>query len=141
MFDTCNERARDASVTSFIMDWKIAGAGLLLSVAACSSSSSGGGTPPEDAATPEPDAAGDASTPPVDASTPVDSTTPATDGGLPLGSMCTQASDCASGLCEPFRMQTVHMCTQPCTTATQATDCPNPPTAGTCTPNMYCRFN
>jgi hypothetical protein len=115
----------------------VAAASLTAFVAVGCSSSSTGNPPPEpDASTPV-----DAPVAPPDAPAAVDSPAPSEGGGLPLGSMCTQASDCASGLCEPFRMQTVHLCTQPCTAATQATDCPNPPTAGTCTPNMYCRFN
>ena len=63
------------------------------------------------------------------------------DAGLPLGSSCTLDTDCASDICRPFRMQTVHLCTKPCTAATQATDCPVPPTAGTCSPNQYCDFH
>jgi hypothetical protein len=107
----------------------------------CSSSSSGPPAPEPDGSVPPVDAGTDTAAPPADAPVATDSPAPSEGGGLPLGSMCTQPSDCASGLCEPFRMQTVHLCTQPCTAATQATDCPNPPTAGTCTPNMYCRFN
>jgi hypothetical protein len=67
------------------------------------------------------------------------------DSGSPgagqFGATCTKAADCMSGLCEPFRQQTIMLCTKSCTAATQATDCPNPPSAGTCTPKMYCRFN
>jgi hypothetical protein len=60
--------------------------------------------------------------------------------GAAFGATCTQNSDCMSGMCELFRMHTIMLCTQPCTAATQATDCPNPPSAGTCTPNNWCRF-
>ena len=63
------------------------------------------------------------------------------DAGLVLGASCTLSSDCASGLCEPFHQATVHLCTKPCTAATQASDCPTPPTAGTCTAAGYCNFN
>ena len=60
------------------------------------------------------------------------------DGGALLGATCTQNSDCASNMCVGFRMQTVLLCTQPCTAAS---DCPMPPTAGACTPKGYCKFN
>jgi hypothetical protein len=63
------------------------------------------------------------------------------DAGLPLGSSCTIDSDCASDVCRPFRQQTVNLCTKPCAAATQATDCPVPPTAGTCAANGYCEFH
>ncbi|HZS39259.1 MAG TPA: hypothetical protein VFF06_20650 [Polyangia bacterium] len=58
-----------------------------------------------------------------------------------FGATCVQNSDCQSNMCEQFRMHTVNFCTQPCTAATQTTDCPAPPSAGTCTPNLWCRFN
>ncbi len=128
---------------------------LVLVCAVFGCGSSGGGGPPVDSgATPDSatdtgtgsDAAPEASV--EDASTgdaseggPEDSGGAPEGGGLPLGSACTMASDCASGLCEPFEMQTIHLCTVACTAATQAMDCPVPPTAGTCTPNMYCKFN
>lgn len=63
------------------------------------------------------------------------------DGGAGLCQPCTQNSDCASNMCEGFVQQTVHLCTVACTTATEGTDCPNPPSAGTCTPNSYCKCN
>jgi hypothetical protein len=71
-----------------------------------------------------------------------------TDGGVtgakkPFGAPCTTDGangDCQSGLCKPFVMMTILRCTKPCTAATQATDCPVPPSAGTCTPNLYCKF-
>jgi hypothetical protein len=62
-------------------------------------------------------------------------------GTMPLGADCTVDGDCASGMCRQFRMGAVHFCTVPCAVATQTTDCPVPPTAGTCTNNGYCRFN
>jgi hypothetical protein len=62
-------------------------------------------------------------------------------GTAAFGATCTQNTDCASNMCEPFAQQTEHLCTKSCTVATQATDCPDPPSAGTCTPNLYCRFN
>ncbi len=62
-------------------------------------------------------------------------------GTKPLGADCTVDADCQSAMCRGFRQQTVHFCTQPCTLATGATDCPVPPTAGSCTNNGYCKFN
>src|SRR5262249_22284258 len=57
-----------------------------------------------------------------------------------FGEVCTGAADCESPLlCESFAMHTIMRCTKMCTVATQATDCPAP-SAGTCTPNNYCRF-
>ena len=58
----------------------------------------------------------------------------------PFGASCVVDGDCQSGMCRQFRMGTVHFCTQPCTVATQATDCPSPPSTGTCTNNGYCKF-
>jgi hypothetical protein len=72
---------------------------------------------------------------------PLDMASASTDGGQrAFGDLCTLSSDCQSNLCAPFAMHTIMRCTKPCTTATQAADCP-PPSAGTCTPNNYCRFN
>ena len=58
----------------------------------------------------------------------------------PFGATCIVDGDCTSNMCRPFRMGTVYYCTQPCTVATQATDCPNPPSQGVCTNNGYCKF-
>jgi hypothetical protein len=63
-----------------------------------------------------------------------------TPGIAAFGATCTVNGDCQSLLCEQFVMGTVHRCTKSCTVATQATDCPAP-SAGTCTPNGYCKFN
>ena len=57
-----------------------------------------------------------------------------------FGDTCTVNGDCQSSLCEQFVMGTVHRCTKSCTAATQATDCPAP-SDGTCTPNLYCKFD
>ena len=62
-----------------------------------------------------------------------------TPGTAAFGASCTVNGDCQSLLCEPFVMGSVHRCTKPCTVATEATDCPAP-SAGTCTPNGYCKF-
>lgn len=64
----------------------------------------------------------------------------ATPGAKLFGDACTVNSDCQSALCEQFAMGTVHRCTKACTAATQATDCPAP-SDGTCTPNLYCKFD
>ncbi len=64
-----------------------------------------------------------------------------TPGTAAFGATCTVNSDCQSLLCEQFVMGTVHRCTKTCTVATQATDCPAPPSAGTCTNNGYCKFS
>ena len=63
-----------------------------------------------------------------------------TPGAAAFGATCTVNGDCQSLLCEQFAMGTVHRCTKACTAATQTTDCPAP-SAGTCTPNGYCKFN
>ena len=60
-------------------------------------------------------------------------------GPKQLGDACTTDCECASAMCRQFQMGAVHLCTQPCTVATQATDCPTP-SAGTCTNNGYCKF-
>lgn len=62
-------------------------------------------------------------------------------GGAAFGATCTTDANCASHMCRPFRMMSVMICTKACTVATQTADCPNPPSAGTCTNNGYCRFN
>lgn len=61
-------------------------------------------------------------------------------GTKKLGDSCAGDGDCESGMCRGFQMMTIMKCTQACTVATQATDCPMPPTAGTCNQNGYCRF-
>jgi len=67
-------------------------------------------------------------------------------GGMPapgmkaFGEDCTADADCASGACRDFQMMTVKKCTKTCTAATQANDCPNPPSQGTCNMQGYCRF-
>jgi hypothetical protein len=74
-----------------------------------------------------------------------DSTNPVTDmaqatgdsGGKPFGAACTVDGDCATGHC--FVGGMMSFCTMPCTAATQATDCPVPPTSGTCNMKGYCK--
>ena len=56
-----------------------------------------------------------------------------------FGDTCTMDCDCDTSMCRPFQMGATHLCTRPCTTATQATDCPAPST-GMCTNNGYCKF-
>jgi len=57
--------------------------------------------------------------------------------GLPFGAACTQSSQCATGHC--FIGGMMSFCTMACTAATAATDCPNPPTSGTCNMMGYCK--
>jgi hypothetical protein len=61
-------------------------------------------------------------------------------GLLPFGADCTVGTQCASGLCNQFQMGAVHKCTKTCTVATQATDCPNPPSTGLCNGMGFCKF-
>ena len=56
-----------------------------------------------------------------------------------FGDACTTDCECDTSMCRQFQMGAVHLCTQPCTVATQATDCPAPSTM-TCTNNGYCKF-
>ncbi len=56
-----------------------------------------------------------------------------------FGDTCTTDCECDTSMCRPFQMGATHLCTKPCTVATQATDCPAPST-GTCTNNGYCKF-
>ena len=60
------------------------------------------------------------------------------DGGLlPFGSPCANNSECESNLCFIGGNRT--FCSLHCTAATQATDCPVPPTSGTCNMQGYCK--
>ena len=60
------------------------------------------------------------------------------DGGLlPFGAVCTDKSQCASNVC--FVGGNRSFCSLVCTAATQATDCPVPPTSGTCNMQGYCK--
>lgn len=61
-------------------------------------------------------------------------------GTQKLGDTCAADDDCESGMCRAFQMMTVQKCTQACTKATEATDCPVPPTSGKCNQNGYCRM-
>jgi hypothetical protein len=134
---------------------RIAALSLAVSLFALACSSGSGGTLPDFDSGTEPGdsaASGDSAMQPGnDAGNPQDSATPPVDANTPppgdsggagaFGATCTKNTDCASMLCEPFRMQSIMLCTKACTAATAATDCPNPPSAGTCTPKNYCRFN
>jgi hypothetical protein len=62
-------------------------------------------------------------------------------GTKQFGELCTLATECQSGICGQFVMGTVHRCSKSCTVATQATDCPAPPSDGTCNNNGYCKFS
>ena len=60
------------------------------------------------------------------------------DGGLaPFGTSCTMSSQCASDVC--FIGGNRAFCSLRCTAATQATDCPVPPTSGACNMQGYCK--
>jgi hypothetical protein len=64
-------------------------------------------------------------------------------GTLAFGEACAVDGDCQSGMCRTFAMGTVTRCTQACTFVSQtdpAPECPNPPSAGLCTNNGYCKF-
>jgi hypothetical protein len=61
----------------------------------------------------------------------------ASDGGGGFGANCALDSDCATGHC--FLGNSRHFCTMPCTPATAAMDCPNPPTSGTCNMRGFCK--
>jgi hypothetical protein len=56
---------------------------------------------------------------------------------LPFGAACTMDAQCASGACFVGGNQT--FCSLHCTAATQATDCPVPPTSGVCNMKGYCK--
>ena len=57
-----------------------------------------------------------------------------------FGDVCAADSECQSGMCRHFKGRTVKKCTKPCTKATEAADCPRPPSKGMCTPNNYCKL-
>lgn len=60
------------------------------------------------------------------------------DGGLlPFGSPCSANSQCESNLCFIGGNRT--FCSLHCTMATAATDCPVPPTSGTCNMQGFCK--
>ncbi|MBK6697286.1 MAG: hypothetical protein IPG50_34620 [Myxococcales bacterium] len=62
----------------------------------------------------------------------------ASDGGKkPFGEACASPADCESGQC--FIGGSQAFCSLKCTMATQATDCPTPPTTGQCNNQGYCR--
>jgi hypothetical protein len=71
---------------------------------------------------------------------PVDDGAVAAPPSRALGAACGADADCDSGLCRPFRGHTVQLCTRPCTSETQADDCPVPATSGYCSRGGYCRF-
>lgn len=65
------------------------------------------------------------------------------DGGGSLksfGADCLTDGECDGNMCRPFQMMTIRKCTKPCTAATAAQDCPAPPSLGTCTNQLHCRF-
>ena len=56
---------------------------------------------------------------------------------LPFGAPCMMGSDCASNVC--FVGGNRSFCSLHCTAATQAMDCPVPPTSGVCNMQGYCK--
>jgi hypothetical protein len=58
-------------------------------------------------------------------------------GTLPFGTTCAANSDCASNIC--FMGGNRSFCSLHCTAATQATDCPIPPTTGACNMQGFCK--
>jgi hypothetical protein len=90
----------------------------------CSSDTTGPEIPPV------PDSGGDSAT--------------TTDGGgsdgggkLAFGTPCTDNAQCESNVC--FKGGSRTFCSFRCTQATVATDCPKPPTDGTCNNQGYCK--
>jgi hypothetical protein len=60
------------------------------------------------------------------------------DAGLkPFGVPCADNSECESNVCFIGGNRT--FCSLHCTSATQATDCPVPPTSGMCNMQGYCK--
>ena len=60
------------------------------------------------------------------------------DGGLlPFGQPCSANAQCESNVCFVGGNRT--FCSLHCTMATAATDCPVPPTSGTCNMQGYCK--
>ncbi len=68
---------------------------------------------------------------------PGDGGEPAGDALAPFGSVCAANEQCASGVC--FVGGNRSFCSLRCTAATQATDCPVPPTSGACNMQGYCK--
>jgi hypothetical protein len=54
-----------------------------------------------------------------------------------FGANCTDNAQCESNVC--FKGGSRAFCSMRCTAASAATDCPNPPTAGTCNNQGYCK--
>jgi hypothetical protein len=70
----------------------------------------------------------------------MDMTEPSDGGDLsvkPFGAPCMMNSECASNVCFIGNNRT--FCSLHCAAATQATDCPNPPTSGVCNMQGYCK--
>ncbi len=55
----------------------------------------------------------------------------------PFGATCASNAECASNVCFVGGMRS--FCSFHCTMATQATDCPVPPTSGACNMQGYCK--
>ena len=62
---------------------------------------------------------------------------PDLDALKPFGQPCAVNAECQSDLCFVGGMMT--FCSLPCTAATQAKDCPVPPTSGLCNMKGFCK--
>jgi hypothetical protein len=69
---------------------------------------------------------------------PMPDMTPVGDGGTKMfGDPCGGNAECASNVC--FMGGNRSFCSLRCSMATAATDCPKPPTSGTCNMQGYCK--
>ncbi len=68
---------------------------------------------------------------------PTDSATTGDSGKKPFGETCGNDTECESGTC--FLGGKQSYCSIKCTVASQATDCPKPPTSGECNNQGYCK--
>jgi hypothetical protein len=66
-----------------------------------------------------------------------DSATTGDAGKKPFGEKCENDGECESGTCFVGTKQSY--CSIKCTVASQATDCPKPPTTGECNNQGYCK--
>ncbi len=104
-----------------------------LAIAACSSDSSTGGASSVDGG-----GAGDGGGGGAQRDGSAASDAALSDGGKrAFGEVCATPADCESGQC--FVGGSQSFCSIKCTMATQATDCPVPPTSGKCNNQGYCK--
>ena len=126
---------------SFVRSAALAIAAGALSIAACggSTTTDTGPATGSDAGTGSGDAMGEGSTGSDSGTDAASGTDSAPDGGTnrPFGDPCTADGNCASNVCFAGGMGSY--CSLHCTIATQATDCPSPPTTGKCNGMGYCK--